>query len=244
MLCRWISSLAISLAALTALTGPALSQEAAPASDTRTGYLFVTGITTDAATITRYTRTLPPIYQKFGGIYLAVGSIGRGVTVLEGKLDAQSVILAKFTTPSGPNEFWWSPEYRASAEIRQGAGRFNVIKLLGTPVDSLAPEGKPAYLISIAEIKDRAKLKPYAESAMPLVRAAGAKFVAVNNRKDIELLEGEFGNLTVTVLQFPSMAALTRFYEDPAYQKIIPIRQSAGTYTVLAADGVTQGPRN
>ena len=96
--------------------------------------------------------------------------------------------------------------------------------------------GKPAYLVSIAEIRDREKLKPYATAAMPLVRAAGARFISTGGRKDIELLEGEFGNLTVNVLQFPSIEALRGFYADPAYQQIIPIRQSAGDYTLLEID--------
>lgn len=238
MLRRMTFSIAACFAALLAPTSPTLAQQSAPAGDSRPGYLFVTGMTTNAEVIGRYTRTLPPIYEKFGGMYLAVGGVGRGITVLEGRFEAQSLIFVKFPTQGGPNEFWWSPEYRASAELRQGAGTFNVIKFAGMPGDTAKPQGKPAYLISIADIKDRAKLKPYADSALPLVRAAGARFVAVNSRKDIELLEGEFGNLTVTVLQFPSLSALKSFYEDPAYQKIIPIRQSAGNYTVLAVDGV------
>ncbi len=38
------------------------------------------------------------------------------------------------------------------------------------------------------------------------------------------------------VLEFPSIAALQAFYEDPAYQKIIPIRQGAGDYVLLEID--------
>jgi uncharacterized protein (DUF1330 family) len=38
------------------------------------------------------------------------------------------------------------------------------------------------------------------------------------------------------------MAALEKFYGDPAYQKVIPVRQSAGEYVVLAIDGFV--PRN
>jgi uncharacterized protein (DUF1330 family) len=219
------------------LAQSALAQSTAPAADERPGYLLVMGTATNAEVLGRYARTLPPIYQKFGGVYLAAGGVGRGITVLEGEFDAQSIIFARFPSFGGPNEFWWSPEYRASVEIRKGAGTFNVVKLAGLPGNASEIQGKPAYLISIAEITDRAKLKPYAESALPLVRAAGARFVSVGSRKDIELLEGNFGNVNVTVLQFPSLAALRIFYDDPAYQKIIPLRQSAGKYTVLAVDG-------
>ena len=228
-----------------ALVMPAFAvgaQQTPSAESSRPGYLFVMGTSTNAEAMGKYARTLPAIYEKLGGYYLATGGVGRGIKVLEGKFDQQSIVLAKFPNLDGPNEFWWSPEYRASVEIRKGAGTFNVVKLKGMPGDVGKPEGKPAYLISIANIIDRAKLKPYGDVAGPLVRAAGAKFVSAGSRKDIELLEGEFGNLTVNVLQFPSMAALEKFYNDPAYQKVIPIRQSAGDYTVLALDGFQ--PRN
>ena len=67
---------------------------------------------------------------------------------------------------------------------------------------------------------------------------AGGKFISTGGRKDIELLEGEFGNKNVSIIQFPSLEALRKFYDDPAYQKVIPIRQSAGEYTILEIDGV------
>ena len=99
----------------------------------RPGYLLVMGTPTDPAAMGRYARTLPPIYAKLGGYYLALGGIGRGITVLEGSFKSQSVVLAKFPRLEGPNEFWWSPEYRSSVEIRRGAGSFNVVKLKGMP---------------------------------------------------------------------------------------------------------------
>ncbi|MSO97015.1 MAG: DUF1330 domain-containing protein [Rhodospirillaceae bacterium] len=227
--------------ALSAVFSHASAQQAAPEA-ARPGYLFVMGTTTNTEVLGKYARTLPAIYEKYQGYYLASGGVGRGVRVLEGEFKQQSVILAKFPDVGGPNTFWWSPEYRQSAEIRKGAGTFNVLKLKGMPGDLGKPEGRPAYLISIAEIRDREKLKPYSDVAGPLVKAAGAKFVSAGGRKDIELLEGEFGNKNVNILQFPSLEALRKFYEDPAYQKVIPIRQSAGDYVLLEVEGFQ--PRN
>ena len=242
MLVRLVACLNACIAALLVTASPAQAQPVATTEPPRPGYLLVMGTSTDAAAMGRYARTLPPIYDQYGGYYLAAGGLGRGLKVLEGDFKAQSVILAKFPKGDGPNEFWWSPEYRSSVEIRRGAGAFDVIKLRGLPGDTDRPAGQPAYLISIAAIRDRSKLQPYAAVAMPLVRAAGARFISTGGRKDIELLEGDFGNLSVTVLQFPSMAALEKFYSDPAYQKVIPVRQSAGEYVVLAIDGFV--PRN
>ncbi|MBU3673218.1 MAG: DUF1330 domain-containing protein [Sinobacteraceae bacterium] len=234
MLVRLILCLVGSLGVATTLPAQSTGDPNTP----RPGYLLVMGTSTDAAAMGRYARTLPPIYAKLDGYYLALGAVGRGITVLEGSFKAQSVVLAKFPRIEGPNEFWWSPEYRRSVEIRRGAGSFTVVKLKGVPGDLDKPSGKPAYLLSIGDIKDRDKLKPYADIARPLVRAAGASFVSVGGRKDIELLEGEFGNLDVTLLRFPSMQALETFYRDPAYQRAIPLRQSAGEYTLLAIEGI------
>ncbi|MCU0758836.1 MAG: DUF1330 domain-containing protein [Steroidobacteraceae bacterium] len=238
---RWLSSGGAAIALAVLLAATARAQQAPPASPQapeapRPGYLLVMGTVTDRAALARYAATLGPIYAQYGGRPIANGGVGGKVRVLEGRFPHQSMVLSKFATLDGPNAFWWSPEYRRSVEIRQGAGSFTVVKLKGVPGDTALPEGKPAFLISIAEIRDRDRLKPYAEAAMPLVRAAGAKFLSSGGRKDIELLEGEFGNLTVNVLQFPSVEALRRFYEDPAYQKLIPIRQSAGDYLLLELD--------
>lgn len=234
MFVRLILCLIGSLGVATMLPAQSMGES----NTTRPAYLLVMGTSTDAAAMGRYARTLPSIYAKLDGYYLALGAVGRGITVLEGSFKAQSLVLAKFPRLEGPNEFWWSPEYRRSVEIRRGAGSFTVVKLKGVPGDLNKPSGKPAYLLSIGDIKDRDKLKPYADIARPLVRAAGASFVSVGGRKDIELLEGEFGNLDVTLLRFPSMQALETFYRDPAYQRAIPLRQSAGEYTLLAVEGI------
>jgi len=214
----------------------ARAQGTAPSEQPRPGYLLVMGTVTDREALARYGNTLPPIYSQYGGRPVAFGGVGGKVRVLEGQFARQSVVLSKFTAIDGPNAFWWSPEYRRSVELRRGAGTFTVLKLKGMPGDLDPATGKPAYLISIGDIRDREKLKPYGAAALPLVKAAGARFVSSGGRKDIELLEGDFGNLTVNVLQFPSVDALRRFYEDPAYQKIIPIRQSAGDYVLLEVD--------
>lgn len=220
-----------------ALLAPVAPAQSPAAESSRPGYLLVMGTVTDRAALSRYGATLAPIYAQYGGRPIAVGGVGGKVRVLEGEFAHQSLVLSRFASIDGPNAFWWSPEYRRSVELRRGAGTFTVLRLKGVPGDAGPPAGKPAYLLSIADIRDRGKLQPYAAAAMPLVKAAGARFLSSGGRKDIELLEGEFGNLTVNVLQFPSIEALRRFYEDPAYQQVIPIRQSAGDYVLLEVDG-------
>jgi uncharacterized protein (DUF1330 family) len=218
------------------LATPAAPAQPAPAEAPRPGYLLVMGTVTDRDALARYGATLGPIYAQYGGRPIAVGGVGGKLRVLEGPFAHQSIVLSKFPSVDAPNAFWWSPEYRRSVELRRGAGAFTVLRLKGVAGDFDAPAGKPAYLVSIAAIHDRRKLEPYVTAALPLVKAAGATFISTGGRKDIELLEGEFGNLTVNVLRFPSIEALRRFYDDPAYQRIIPIRRSAGDYVLLEID--------
>ncbi len=102
--------------------------------------------------------------------------------------------------------------------MRKEAGTHTALKLKGTPGDLGKPSGTPAYLIAIYTLTDREKLTRYAEVARPLLTAAGGTFIVTSTRKDIELLEGNFGNVSISIIQFPSLAALRTFYEDPAYQ--------------------------
>lgn len=228
---KWLTACWITLGLLS----PARAEESR-ADAARPGYLLVMGTVTDREALSRYAKTLPAIYAQYGGRPIANGRVGIKVRVLEGSFAHESVILSKFASIDGPNAMWWSPEYRRSVELRAGAGRFTVLKLRGLPGDAGLPEGKPAYLVSIGDIRDPNKLKPYGAAAMPLVTAAGGRFISTGNRSNIELLEGEFGNQSVNVFEFPSIDALRGFYFNPAYQKLIPIRQSAGDYVLLEVD--------
>jgi uncharacterized protein (DUF1330 family) len=203
----------------------------------RPAYLFVMGTTTNADVIGRYARTLPPIYQEFGGFYLAVGNTSRNLLVLAGKFQRESIVLARFPASDGPNALWWSPQYRRSARMRAGAGIFDVVKLRGIPGDLAGPEGRPAYLISIVSVSDREKLQSYEAAVEPLLRDASARHIVHVDRKDIELLEGDFGNLSVSIVQFPTIEALRSFYDHPSHRALIPVREDAGDFTVLAIEG-------
>ncbi|MDX2224966.1 MAG: DUF1330 domain-containing protein [Rhodospirillaceae bacterium] len=233
----------LALAAVGWSGGAARAHAPAAAPDpatVRPGFLFVTGFSINREAMGRYARTLPAIYQKYQGYYLATGGPTGGVTVLESDWKPRSVILAKFPTIEAVNEFWWSPEYRESVAIRAGAGEFTVVRLKGRPGDAAKPKGKPAYLIGINEIRDRAKNAEYGKAALPILNEHGGRLIAGGGRKDIELLEGDFGNKNVTVVEFADLAALRAFYNDPRYQALIPIRQASGDSTVIEIDGVAQ----
>jgi uncharacterized protein (DUF1330 family) len=78
-----------------------------------------------------YSAALPPIYEKFRGGYLGIGATGRGVEPLAGDWGDRSIMLGQFPDAEAVSAFWWSPEYRAAAKLREGAVRVDVCKLAG-----------------------------------------------------------------------------------------------------------------
>ncbi|MBY0423949.1 MAG: DUF1330 domain-containing protein, partial [Parvularculaceae bacterium] len=104
-------------------------------------YLVVLGEVYDREKFaTGYVAKLPPIYQKFGGEYLAVG---RNFEVLEGTGAFKSYIISKWPSMDAVKAFWTSPEYKElqRARIDGKWGRFDVYALegLAAPSTSAAP---------------------------------------------------------------------------------------------------------
>lgn len=99
---------------------------------TRPAYLLVQGIVTDRAAMKAYSAALPPIYQKYGGHYLALVP-APALEVLEGAAEHRSIVLARFPTRAAAQAFWNSPEYADAKKLRAGKGTFYVTILDGLP---------------------------------------------------------------------------------------------------------------
>jgi uncharacterized protein (DUF1330 family) len=110
------------LAATTAAPGP---QEEQPA------FLIVLGEVHDREAFLRnYAAKLPPLYEKYGGEYLAIGA---GVVVLEGTHAPESFVIARWPSMEAAQAFWNSPEYDAlrRARIEGEWGDFSVLLVPG-----------------------------------------------------------------------------------------------------------------
>lgn len=96
----------------------------------RPGYLVVQGVVTDREGFKAYSAALPPIYEKYGGRYLAMVPAPL-VEVAEGDAEHRSVVVARFPSKAAAWAFWNSPEYAAAKRLREGKGRFFVMVLEG-----------------------------------------------------------------------------------------------------------------
>lgn len=194
----------------------------------RPGFLFVTGSFWDEARQKTYSAALPPIYRQYQGRYLALGG-GAAVTVEEGRWHPRGVVLARFATPGDVERFWWSPEYRAAAQVRQGGGAFTVLALPGS--DDPPPGG--VFLITFARLAaDR--FEPVAARFEALVRVHGGRTIATASPNALRPLEGAFFDTGLVIQHWPTDAGLRTYLADSAYGALAAERRAFGEVVVLS----------
>jgi uncharacterized protein (DUF1330 family) len=94
----------------------------------------------------------------------------------------------------------------------------------------------PVYVI--AEIRnptDQAKLDEYRRGNTEVVARHGGRFLARGG--DVEVIEGDWDPQRIVVLEFPDRAAARAWYEDPDYQRLRALRQSASDTDLILVDG-------
>lgn len=96
-------------------------------------YLVVLGDVYDRdAFISGYSMKLGPLYEKYGGEYIAVG---RNKGVLENGKEFQSFVISKWPSMDAARAFWADPEYDKLRldRIENGWSEFDVYLLEGLP---------------------------------------------------------------------------------------------------------------
>jgi len=89
------------------------------------------------------------------------------------------------------------------------------------------PQAKPAYMISSGDVVDPEKMPAYIEASGPLFKAAGSEEIAFGHvsQDGIKVLEGEWPYPgLVMIIKFPSMDAVSEFWDSPEYQKAMKLR--------------------
>lgn len=96
-------------------------------------YLVVLGDVYDRdAFISGYSMKLGPLYEKYGGEYIA---LGRNKDVLENGKEFQSFVISKWPSMDAARAFWADPEYEKlkTDRIENGWSEFDVYLLDGLP---------------------------------------------------------------------------------------------------------------
>lgn len=140
-----------------------------------------------------YSSSLPPIYEKYQGRYLAIGGQGRGVDWLCGDWGDRMVMVGEFPTVEAVAAFWWGPEYRASAKLRAGAVTVDVGQAAGT---DQAPAVDHSVFLLIAVPGDQ-----------PIAPDNGTCVISASPDA-VETLEGDLNGLSLSMTGFTSREKL------------------------------------
>lgn len=93
----------------------------------------------------------------------------------------------------------------------------------------------PAYLIARIEITDPARFEPYRAAVPAVVAQYGGRYLIRGGTP--EIAEGGPFFQRLTVLEFPSMEALQRFYRSPEYAPLLAIRTASTRSDVVFMPG-------
>jgi uncharacterized protein (DUF1330 family) len=95
----------------------------------------------------------------------------------------------------------------------------------------------PAYIVAQVALTDTAWLQSeYLPVLQRLLQQYSGKPIASGRHQH---LEGDvFGTLTV-IDEFPDLASAQAFWNDPEYQRVVPLRQAGSDSRVVLIDGTT-----
>lgn len=101
-------------------------------------YMVVLGKVFDRpAFMEGYAAKLPPLYEKYGGEYVA---LTRRMEILEGAPGFESVVIARWPSAEAARAFWTSPEYveliNARTENRWGEFTVVLVPALAVPTQT------------------------------------------------------------------------------------------------------------
>lgn len=98
----------------------------------------------------------------------------------------------------------------------------------------------PAYLIADIVVRDADAYAQYGKQVLATIEAHGGRFLARGGAT--RTLEGDWAPRRLVIIEFPSMANLTRWYNSPEYRPLIELRKRASTGSLLAVEGAGLPP--
>jgi uncharacterized protein (DUF1330 family) len=93
------------------------------------------------------------------------------------------------------------------------------------------------YLVAFVKLKDATRLQEYSSAAAPTIAAAGGSIVT--RAKFKVTLAGDFSADSCLIVKFPTAAAAQDWYQSPAYQALIPLRDQVLQPTFILLEDPT-----
>lgn len=92
-----------------------------------------------------------------------------------------------------------------------------------------------AYVIADTHITDNETYDEYRRQVGPLIATFGGRFLVRGVKHAV--LEGSWQPHRLVVIEFPTMEAITSWYNSPEYAPLLALRQPAATDHLVAVEG-------
>lgn len=92
-----------------------------------------------------------------------------------------------------------------------------------------------AYVIADTDITDHRAYDEYKRQVAPMIAKFGGRFLVRGGNHVV--LEGSWRPHRLVVIEFPSMDALTAWYNSPEYAPLLALRQPAAKDHLIAVEG-------
>jgi uncharacterized protein (DUF1330 family) len=87
------------------------------------------------------------------------------------------------------------------------------------------------YAVVLLDVSDADLYRQYAKKATSLEAKYGGRAIVAGDAS--EVVDGEWPAHRIVILEFPSLDLARRWYTDPEYQALIPLRHKATRSQVL-----------
>lgn len=91
------------------------------------------------------------------------------------------------------------------------------------------------FIYSRREITDEVKSLRYGELVVPQIREFGGEVLMARGKVDV--LEGEWEPMAITILRFDTMEELMAWYESPEYAPLKQMRLESNIGDIITVDG-------
>ena len=97
---------------------------------------------------------------------------------------------------------------------------------------------RPAYYVAEFQPTDREGIKAYSAQVESTFKPFSGRFIVRGGNMDVKEGFGAQGRLVI--IRFDSLKQAQAWYDSPAYQKIMPIRQRSGNSRTYVVEGLPE----
>jgi uncharacterized protein (DUF1330 family) len=113
--------------------------------------------------------------------------------------------------------------------------------LAALPASAQSPS--PGYLVVVGQSSDREKMGRYASALPPIYAKHEGYYLGIGGPgRGVTWLDGPWANRSLVLGRFPSRAEVDQFWWDEDYRQATRLRDAAGVFSVLAAEGAGETP--